>query len=235
MAIATPVNVDTLDIRAPVGRFDLARDEVGATPALDLPFVERHFGRDILRRAKAEGLRRERSRQPRREWEAEQEWLRTEASALQTIGNAIGAWIRHRRTAVLAAERVAALDAAAVPSDRGDPVLEQVAITVPMLTVLPLSGNAVIRHLRDKLEEVGTRFLPCVDFLVHCQLEVRQGLELAQRGQLTPSQFLAATVTTLPEQFEQRSAGRMPLSHLEAALVGLVGLVKDAKATTPHG
>ena len=177
----------------------------------------------------------ERSRQSRRDWEAEQKWRRTEDVALRKIGEAIGAWICRRRTAVLAAERVAALGAAAPSSDRIDPLLEQVAITVPILSVLPLSGNAVIRHLRDKLEEIGTRFLPCVDFLVHCQREVQQGLELAQRGQLTPSQFVAATVTTLPDQFEQRSAGRMPLCHLEAALAGLVGLVEDAKAAVPHG
>jgi len=134
-----------------------------------------------------------------------------------------------------------------LPSVQIDPLLEQISLTVTAVSLQPLSGNQVVRHIRTKTDDVITRFLPCVDFLVNCQQELRQGLQLAQRsrsrthgrsrggGGMTPRQFHAAYVQPLPKRFERHNESIMAREHLRGAKVALETLVRDSHACVPQG
>lgn len=113
-----------------------------------------------------------------------------------------------------------------------------------------MSGNEVVRHIRDKADDVITRFLPCVDFLVNCQQELRQGLALAQQQQqrgrrgsaqsrnnavMTPRQFHASYVAPLPNRFKRQYEPLMAHEHLHHALRSLESLVRDSAAAVPQG
>ena len=129
---------------------------------------------------------------------------------------------------------------AASAADGPDPLLEQVALIISAASPRPLSGNAVVRHVQAKTDDVVARFLPCVDFLVNCQQELRQALHLAQRGpggsdSLAPCQFHAAYVAPMPGRFARRNEGRMAPEHLRAACAGLDDLVRDAAAAVASG
>jgi len=140
-------------------------------------------------------------------------------------------------------------DHSSLPSHQIDPLLEQISLTVSAVSLEPLSGNEVVRHIRTKTDDVITRFLPCVDFLVNCQQELRQGLALAQRsrnsrtngrsrnggGGMTPRQFLASYVAPLPKRFERHNESIMARDHLRTAKSQLEALVRDAQAAVPQG
>ncbi|KAL7548708.1 hypothetical protein ACHAWF_011974 [Thalassiosira exigua] len=142
-------------------------------------------------------------------------------------------------------------DHSSVPSAQIDPLLETVSLDVTSVSLTPLSGNEVVRHVRTKTDDVITRFLPCVDFLVNCQQELRQGLQLASRprprggrnargggagaGGMTPRQFHAAYVAPLPRRFERRNESIMERGHLRDARRKLDDLVRDALGAAPQG
>ena len=145
-------------------------------------------------------------------------------------------------------------DHSSLPSYQIDPLLEKVTLTVSAVSLTPLSGNEVVRHIRTKTDDVITRFLPCVDFLVNCQQELRQGLQIAQRSQrvnsrshshhgrarnagggMTPRQFHATYVAPLPKRFERTNQGLMEKEHLRQAKVAMEELVRSANADIPQG
>ena len=144
-------------------------------------------------------------------------------------------------------------DHSSLPSYQIDPLLEQVSLTVTAVSLTPLSGNEVVRHIRSRTDDVITRFLPCVDFLVNCQQELRQGLQIAQRanaaarsrnvggsggrrgGGMTPRQFHATYVAPLPKRFERTNDGLMAREHLRQAKLTMEQLVRDANAAIPQG
>jgi len=138
-------------------------------------------------------------------------------------------------------------DHSSLPSVQIDPLLEQITLTVSAVSLQPLSGNQVVRHIRTKTDDVITRFLPCVDFLVNCQQELRQGLQLAQRSRsrnahrarssasVTPRQFHANYVAPLPTRFERHNESIMAREHLMEAKNNLDSLVRDAHACVPQG
>ena len=140
-------------------------------------------------------------------------------------------------------------DHSSLPSVQIDPLLEQVSLTVTAVSLSPLSGNEVVRHIRTKTDDVITRFLPCVDFLVNCQQELRQGLQMAQRsrgrghhgrrggnlGGMTPRQFHITYVAPLPQRFERHNESIMAGTHLRTARTTLEGLVREANGAIPQG
>ena len=145
-------------------------------------------------------------------------------------------------------------DHSSLPSAQIDPLLERVSLTVTAVSTTPLSGNEVVRHIRTKTDDVITRFLPCVDFLVNCQQELRQGLQMAQAsaqqsrrrvggaggrsragGGMTPRQFHATYVAPLPRRFERQNECLMARDHLRHAAASLESLVRDAAAAMPQG
>ncbi|KAL3806461.1 hypothetical protein ACHAXA_009698 [Cyclostephanos tholiformis] len=144
-------------------------------------------------------------------------------------------------------------DHSSLPSAQIDPILERISLTVTAVSLTPLSGNEVVRHIRTKTDDVITRFLPCVEFLVNCQQELRQGLQLAQNsgqrrrisgvggrsragnGMMTPRQFHTTYVAPLPRRFERQNECLMAREHLLLAASSLESLVRDAAAAMPQG
>jgi len=99
-----------------------------------------------------------------------------------------------------------------------------------------------------KTDDVITRFLPCVDFLVNCQQELRQGLQVAQRRRvvshgrgtrttpnMSPRQFHTTYVAPLPRRFERTNKSIMAGEHLNSATLQLQQLVKDSASAIPLG
>ena len=146
-------------------------------------------------------------------------------------------------------------DHSSLPSAQIDPILERVSLTVTAVSLTPLSGNEVVRHIQTKTDDVITRFLPCVDFLVNCQQELRQGLQIAQastqhrgrrhgaaggrsragNGAMTSCQFHTAYVAPLPQRFQRQNESLMAREHLLQAASSLESLVRDAAAAMPQG
>lgn len=137
-------------------------------------------------------------------------------------------------------------DHASKPVAQIDPLLEQISLKVSSVSLEPLSGNEVVRHIRIKTDDVTTRFLPCVDFLVNCQQELRQGLQIAQRRRvtgrgsrttqnMTPRQFHKTYVEPLPRRFERTNESIMAGEHLHLAKMQLQQLVKDSAMAIPQG
>lgn len=132
------------------------------------------------------------------------------------------------------------------PEKSIDPQLETLSLSIPSVSLTSLSGNEVIMHIRSKTDDVITRFLPCVDFLVNCQQELRQGLAIATQRKytngrsrssvnMTPHQFFVRFVAPLPGKFERKCDYLMAREHLLAAKVQLDHLVKDAQQAIPQG
>lgn len=145
-------------------------------------------------------------------------------------------------------------DHSSLPSAQIDPILERISLTVTAVSLTPLSGNEVLRHIRTKTDDVITRFLPCVDFLVNCQQELRQGLAVAQAAQaaqqnrrkrggagsrslggMTPRQFHATYVAPLPRRFVRQNESLMASDCLRVAGASLESLVRDADTAIPQG
>ena len=68
--------------------------------------------------------------------------------------------------------------------------LEGFTIKILSLSQEPLTASDIIETVRFRCQEVETRFLPCVEFLVRCQQDLRQGLEMTKDGRtrITPQQ-----------------------------------------------
>lgn len=122
--------------------------------------------------------------------------------------------------------------------------LDELRMTVNGLSIEPLSGTQVLTRLRVKTEEVVTRYLPCVDFLVACQQDLRKGLAAATqkrmvhhmfRDAMTPRQFLSSYITPLPERFFRKNRRTMQADNLDKAVQELQKLVSDARAVELQG
>uniref|UniRef100_A0A7S2PYH7 RanBP2-type domain-containing protein n=1 Tax=Skeletonema marinoi TaxID=267567 RepID=A0A7S2PYH7_9STRA len=139
-------------------------------------------------------------------------------------------------------------DHSSQPVQQIDPLLETITLKVSSVSLNPLSGNQVVTHIRTKTDDVTTRFIPCVDFLVNCQQELRQGLQVAQRRRvtnhgrgtrttqnMTPRQFHNTYVAPLPRRFERSNQSIMAREYLTSAKGQLQQLVKESAAAIPQG
>ena len=134
---------------------------------------------------------------------------------------------------------------AAPPAEKATPIhepwLEEIKLEVSSLSLEPLSGNEVIARLQTRMNDVVTKFLPCVDFLVQCQQDLRKGLVVAQQQKrvgssrryfqqtMTPQQFWQQFVSILPDKFLRKNQRLMDASTLNTAVKGLETLRQDAK------
>ncbi|CAJ1952169.1 unnamed protein product [Cylindrotheca closterium] len=129
--------------------------------------------------------------------------------------------------------------------DHGDEVwLERLEFTVSGISLEPMKGTAIVSRIQSRANEVATRYLPCVDFLVQCQQELRKGLALATRknvvqqmfrDSMTPNQFYRIYIATLPTKFFQKNKGLMASQNLEAAFKELQKLCENAHAVQNQG
>ena len=122
--------------------------------------------------------------------------------------------------------------------------LERLEFTVSGISLEPMKGTAIVSRIQSRANEVATRYLPCVDFLVQCQQELRKGLALATRknmvqhmfrDSMTPNQFYRIYIATLPTKFFQKNKGHMAAHNLEAAFNELQKLCENAHAVQNQG
>lgn len=60
-------------------------------------------------------------------------------------------------------------------------ILDDFQVTISSLSVEPLSGKEILDKIKARASDVQRRYLPCVEFLVLCQQELRTGLDQAIR------------------------------------------------------
>ena len=144
---------------------------------------------------------------------------------------------------------VASSAAAAAPvleaSNSPPPVwLEDLQISVSGLSLEPMKGSDVMDRLRRKTTDVASRFLPCVDFLVACQQDLRKGLlyatqkrliRRAYRDTLSPRQFYQKYVAPLPQRFLMNNRHIMEAKHLREAFEEIQKLAAQARAVERQG
>ncbi len=118
-----------------------------------------------------------------------------------------------------------------------DDWLNDIKVEVSGLSLTPLSGAEIMRRLRDKTDHVVTRYLPCVDFLVACQQELRAGLAAATqkkysrhvyRDAMTPRQFYNRFIGPLADRFFRKNVHIMENSLLTSAVQEVQKLCQDA-------
>ena len=116
--------------------------------------------------------------------------------------------------------------------------LMEIHVPVPSISLEPLSGNDILRRISLKLEDVLTKYIPCVDFLVQCQQDLRRGLEDAtkpsyrRRRLVTPREFYAQHIERLPEQFYAKNRFQMDATSFQKSYEGLQQLRRDAEQSS---
>lgn len=151
-------------------------------------------------------------------------------------------WLHHRSHGLLAGNNQIPL---ALP-DISQDWLQRMEITVSAISVDPITGADVIHRVHASVRDVLTCYIPCVDFLVQCQQDLRKGLQLATQKRripgkryyedtLNPQQFLATYIEPLPHKFLSKVEHIMETRQLEGALIGLQSLVGDAKKVQLQG
>jgi len=122
--------------------------------------------------------------------------------------------------------------------------LEKLSAKVPGVSLEPMTGTQIVDLLRKRANEVLTRYLPCVDFLVQCQQELRKGLQVATTKQLrngryqdtyTPRQFHSQYIAQLPNRFYRKNVRTMSSENLMTAFKELEKLVANARTVESQG
>ena len=123
-----------------------------------------------------------------------------------------------------------------------DDWLDDIKISVSSLSLEPLSGTDVVERVRECANDVLTRYIPCADFLVQCQQELRKGLTVATQKRtgiygkqyysqnlMTPLQYYSSFVEPMPQRFLLKNEYRMDQKALEESMIGLQKLLHDAR------
>lgn len=122
--------------------------------------------------------------------------------------------------------------------------LEELQVKVAGVSLEPMSGMEIMERMKLRSNEVLTRYLPCVDFLVQCQQELRKGLQVATvkryvnhmfRDTMTPRQFYTNYISNLPERFYRKNKRIMDNTNITAAVKELQTLCTNAKAAESQG
>jgi hypothetical protein len=127
-----------------------------------------------------------------------------------------------------------------LPTPSAEPWLMDMHLDVPGLSLESLTGAEVLQRLRERTEDVVTKYIPCVEFLVQCQQDLRKGLALAtlrvaRSRNSAARQFHDDYIAPLPERFFRQNQMRMDDSALQEAYQGLLRLKADAKASERQG
>lgn len=116
--------------------------------------------------------------------------------------------------------------------------LEDWTLSIPDIATEPLTGTQLFERLAEKFTHVLTRYIPCVEFLVDCQQELRAGLEQQLYGssRSRATRFYQVYIHNLPVQFSIKYPRLCTTSAGEttACLTDLESLRADAaRQTTP--
>jgi hypothetical protein len=109
--------------------------------------------------------------------------------------------------------------------------LAELQLDVKDISVDPLSGTAVLHRLREKLDDVLHKYIPCVSFLVDCQQTLRKGLE---RRRISAPQYYRLYVDHLPGEFCRKNI-QMDGNTLTEAYNGLLQLRSEAANAQTQG
>ena len=55
--------------------------------------------------------------------------------------------------------------------------MDEIQLSVSSISLTPISGYDILQRIQCKLQDVVYKYVPCVDFLVNCQQELRRGIE----------------------------------------------------------
>lgn len=122
--------------------------------------------------------------------------------------------------------------------------LEQMKVKCSDVSLDPLSGTEILTRVRAKTDDVVTRYLPCVDFLVRCQQDLRAGLAAATqkrmvrhayRDSMTPKEFYKRYLAPLPDRFYRLNVNLMEASVLNDSVMELNKLCQDSKQVEYQG
>ncbi|GKY94674.1 hypothetical protein MPSEU_000432800 [Mayamaea pseudoterrestris] len=110
--------------------------------------------------------------------------------------------------------------------------LSALTIEVSGLSMEPMLGTDVVQRCQASMDDVTCRYIPCVDFLVQCQQELRKGQRLcANKAQ----EFFLTFIQPLPRVFYGKNQFNMSAESLQLAMDGLHHLVRDAKGVQRLG
>lgn len=105
----------------------------------------------------------------------------------------------------------------------------------------PLSAHEIIEKISFRCDEVVTRFLPCVEFLVACQQELRAGLAMVVqkngrgRSIFSAQEFYKTYFEPLTLRFYNRNKSLMPSKELKDSYDGIKKLLQDVKKNEQKG
>ena len=129
-----------------------------------------------------------------------------------------------------------------IPPPPEEEWLVNMELNVPGLSLEPLKGPELVRRLRSRMDDVTTRYIPCVDFLVQCQQQLRKGLAVAnqkprygRRRYMSPKEFHQTYIENLPQTFYGKNQFTMELSVLNEAVDALKKLRVDALNSSSQG
>jgi len=124
--------------------------------------------------------------------------------------------------------------------------LDDLKLEISGLSLEPMSGTEVLTRIRNKTDDVITRYLPCVEFLVSCQQELRKGLAIATqkrlvrgghsyRNVMSPRQFYGTYIEPLSDKFYRKNMQIMKPQHLRDALQEIKKICGDARKAERQG
>mmetsp|Transcript_10773 Transcript_10773/g.15193 ORF Transcript_10773/g.15193 Transcript_10773/m.15193 type:complete len:883 (+) Transcript_10773:133-2781(+) len=119
------------------------------------------------------------------------------------------------------------------------------SMSIPSLSSSSMSAKEILERIEKRANEVETLFIPCVEFLVMCQQELRAGLAHASkrkssgrgynRASMTPREFYNTYLTPLPDRFYGLNQLIMSAKPLHVCVEGISSLLKDAKIVENMG
>lgn len=128
---------------------------------------------------------------------------------------------------------------APVPPHKAADPLHGFSILVPSLCLKPLSATEVVKKIQTACNDMQSKYLPCVDFLVTCQQDLRAGVQKATqkrsgsrysaRESMTTQQFYKKYLENLPTNFQRQYQDVMPSKHLMEAKKQINDLLVEAK------
>mmetsp|Transcript_16475 Transcript_16475/g.20140 ORF Transcript_16475/g.20140 Transcript_16475/m.20140 type:complete len:897 (-) Transcript_16475:37-2727(-) len=115
--------------------------------------------------------------------------------------------------------------------------LKYFTISISSLCQVPLSAYDIIDKVHLRSREVSTKYLPCVEFLVMCQQELRNAVAIAtqHRKGYSAQQFYNQYFITLYQRFCRQNERRMPPEALAEASAGIKLLLSDVSKLIRKG
>ena len=92
------------------------------------------------------------------------------------------------------------------------PWLDEFSLAVPEIALEPMTGRQLHQRIESQLEAIERNYIPCVQFLVQCQQELRRAVQLSnsvssQRKKLMSlPKFHQLFVQTLPNKFYHKQS-----------------------------